>query len=96
MSILGLSVEITNPQRMGGRREGRVRSVGGPAASITFTDLTNQTMSVADYFASRYSELQYPLMPVLDIGSKKKPDYQPIEVCDFILTVTSIITIRIF
>jgi hypothetical protein len=42
------------------------------------------TTTVAKYFASQYKPLQYPDLPLLVVGSKEKPTYLPMEVCEIV------------
>jgi eukaryotic translation initiation factor 2C len=44
-----------------------------------------EEVSVADYYWEVYKHrLKYPNAPALDVGSKKKPTYIPLELCKII------------
>ncbi|KAJ1272774.1 hypothetical protein BS78_06G227900 [Paspalum vaginatum] len=58
-----------------------------PASKITFVDAeSGQTRRLVDYFAQQYDKtIAYQMLPCLDLSkSKDKPNYVPIEFCNFL------------
>lgn len=83
--VIGLKIEVTH--RGNQKRKYRIRDVSRVNAfqhefEIENDDGTTKKSNVAEYFESRYGmKLRYPNMPLIEVGSRKRPIHLPIEVC---------------
>lgn len=74
-----LKIETTH---QGGKRRIRVHTIAEVAASRDFFDCDGQRVSVQEYFGVRYNtQLRFPGLPCLKVGSAKNPASMPIELC---------------
>lgn len=79
--IKGVRVFQTNrPEREGGTGRKVVAISSYSAAELVFQETGGQSVSVADYFARTYKQLEFPGFPCVQVGSKKRPVYLPLEV----------------
>lgn len=53
-----------------------------PATKIEFKDEEGRPTTVAAYFKKKYGPLRYPNLPCIQCGTKEKPKYFPVEVCE--------------
>ncbi|KAK9827384.1 hypothetical protein WJX81_005044 [Elliptochloris bilobata] len=79
-AIAGIRVETSHV----GKRAYKVKGLTerGTAHMMFFNSEENREMSVAEYFEIRYKvRLQYPDVPCLNVGTPRKPNYLPAELC---------------
>ena len=67
----------------------KAHCLGPPANSRESCFLNeNKNITVVDYFNEKYKnklpsgKLKYPMLPVIDVGTKSKPNYVPAELVD--------------
>uniref|UniRef100_A0A5S6Q8F1 Piwi domain-containing protein n=1 Tax=Trichuris muris TaxID=70415 RepID=A0A5S6Q8F1_TRIMR len=77
-AIKGLRVTVTHRQD---ESQFRVIGITSDASRQMFTLRDGRDVSVANYFKETYYQLRYPHLPALQVGSKKKSIYLPVEVC---------------
>uniref|UniRef100_A0A7S3UXA3 Uncharacterized protein n=1 Tax=Heterosigma akashiwo TaxID=2829 RepID=A0A7S3UXA3_HETAK len=66
-------------------RSFKIAGVGRvPANQQMFAQEDGSQMSVADYFAQKYRPLRYPQLPCLQIGSRGKNNWLPMECCEIV------------
>ncbi|CAN8002228.1 unnamed protein product [Ixodes hexagonus] len=53
-----------------------------PASEIKFRDEEGRETTVAKYFGKKYRPLKYPNLPCIRCGTKEKPKFFPVEVCE--------------
>ncbi|KRX32766.1 putative protein tag-76, partial [Trichinella murrelli] len=58
----------------------RIKDILSTAVSMKFKRDGNE-VSVAEYFHDVYGPLKYPNLPLVQVGSKSKPIYFPVELC---------------
>nr|AJA90764.1 Argonaute 4 [Ephedra trifurca] len=56
-----------------------LKTRGSDGADPSFEDLT-----IAEYFRRRWNIVRFPNLPCLDLGSKKHPNYVPVELCEIL------------
>ncbi|CAM9587090.1 unnamed protein product [Heterosigma akashiwo] len=79
-----LMVSVNHRENAKGRSF-KIAGVGRlPANQQMFPQEDGTEMSVADYFAQRYRPLRYPQLPCLQIGSRSKNNWLPMECCHVI------------
>lgn len=79
--IKGVRVTQTNrAERAGGTGRKVVAISSYAAADLVFEESGGQSVSVADYFARAYKQLEFPGLPCVQVGSRKRPMYLPLEV----------------
>ncbi|GLD98460.1 hypothetical protein PINS_up007157 [Pythium insidiosum] len=63
-------------------RKKPIVGLSGQPADALMVEIKGHVMSVADYFAERYNNrLRYPFLPAVNIGSKKRETWLPMELC---------------
>nr|CAB3457911.1 unnamed protein product [Digitaria exilis]CAB3502506.1 unnamed protein product [Digitaria exilis]CAB3502510.1 unnamed protein product [Digitaria exilis] len=82
-AVRGLRIEVTH---RGDERKYRIAGLSvKPTNCLRFKSPSGATHTVIDYFKKRYNlELKFQFLPCLDVGSKKKSVYIPIEVCKIV------------
>lgn len=83
-AVKGLRVRVEH--RGGAARVYRINCLEGPASELSFTldgaeGGGQETMTVAEYFGSRYGPLAFPGLPCLHVGHPQRHIYFPMEVC---------------
>ncbi|KRY41389.1 putative protein tag-76 [Trichinella spiralis] len=58
----------------------RIKNILSTAVSMKFQK-DGKEISVAEYFRDVYGPLKYPNLPLVEVGSKSKPIYFPVELC---------------
>ncbi|KRX60175.1 putative protein tag-76, partial [Trichinella sp. T9] len=58
----------------------RIKNILSTAVSMKF-ERDGKEVSVAEYFCDVYGPLKYPNLPLVQVGSKSKPIYFPVELC---------------
>ncbi|KRX19719.1 putative protein tag-76, partial [Trichinella nelsoni] len=58
----------------------RIKNILSTAVSMKF-EKDGKEVSVAEYFCDAYGPLKYPNLPLVQVGSKSKPIYFPVELC---------------
>ncbi len=81
--VKGLRVRVTHRDT---KRRYKITGISDvPASKLEFpTDEEGGVTTVAQYFAEKYNPLKLPNMYCLKVGSKKKPQYLPPEVCHIV------------
>ncbi|RWS18764.1 translation initiation factor 2C-like protein, partial [Leptotrombidium deliense] len=46
--------------------------------------IVTKEKSVVTYFNEKYSKVKYPNLPIVDVGTKKKLEWYPVEVCELL------------
>ncbi|KAL1436449.1 hypothetical protein MTO96_049682 [Rhipicephalus appendiculatus] len=80
--LKGLRVKVTHLPYP--RKYKVIRVTKESAKEIFFSTEDGSTISVAEYFQSRYSRLSYPHFPCIQSGSAAHPVYIPLEVCELV------------
>ncbi|CEO96270.1 PAZ domain [Plasmodiophora brassicae] len=85
--LAGVKVSVTH--RGDSKRKYRIRDIAKESALEMQFDVEEdgklRRTNVAEYFEQRYQrKLQYPHLPLLVVGSKEKPTYLPMEVCNVV------------
>uniref|UniRef100_A0A5S6QUJ1 Piwi domain-containing protein n=1 Tax=Trichuris muris TaxID=70415 RepID=A0A5S6QUJ1_TRIMR len=77
-AVKGLRVTITHRKD---EAQYRVIGIAPDASRQMFALRDGREISVSDYFKETYYALRYPRLPALQVGSKKRSVYLPVEVC---------------
>jgi len=76
---------VTVTHRQGCTKSFRIGGLSrGSAEQQTFKmgpEGAEKETNVAAYFAEKYQRLRYPMLPLLNVGSPRKPNFLPMEVC---------------
>eukprot|EP00850_Spirogloea_muscicola_P016065 SM000128S26198 [mRNA] locus=s128:42629:48102:- [translate_table: standard] len=83
--LKGVRVEVTHRGDM--RRKHRIAGLTTQKTSELTFSLGNDgnTMSVVEYFRNTYTyQIQFLTLPCLQVGSEKRPNYLPMEVCKIV------------
>ncbi|KRY73109.1 Protein argonaute-2, partial [Trichinella pseudospiralis] len=75
--LKGISIHTTHRNQ---DRVYRIKDISGTAASVVF-EKDGKKVSIAEYFHDVYAPLKYPNLPLVQVGSKSKAIYFPVEVC---------------
>ncbi|KRX12878.1 putative protein tag-76, partial [Trichinella nelsoni] len=75
--LKGVSIHTTHRNQ---DRIYRIKDILSTAVSMKFKR-DGKEVSVAEYFRDVYGPLKYPNFPLVQVGSKKKPIYFPVELC---------------
>lgn len=74
-------IEVITTHRVAERKK-PIFGVSSQPVDQTMIEVDGKEVSVAEYFSSRYkSTLRYANLPAVNIGSKARPTWLPIEVC---------------
>ncbi|XP_048324124.2 protein argonaute 5-like [Ziziphus jujuba] len=79
-ALKGIRVEVVHT---GHRKIYKISGISlQPISQLSFTDDSNQTVSVVQYFRRRYNiTLKFVNLPAIQAGSESRPVYLPMEVC---------------
>ncbi|KRY08052.1 putative protein tag-76 [Trichinella patagoniensis] len=75
--LKGVSIHTTHRNQ---DRIYRIKDILSTAVSMKF-ERDGKEVSVAEYFHDVYGPLKYPNLPLVQVGSKSKPIYFPVELC---------------
>ncbi|KAL1240314.1 Protein argonaute-2 [Trichinella pseudospiralis] len=75
MSEQSISIHTTHRNQ---DRVYRIKDISGTAASVVF-EKDGKKVSIAEYFHDVYAPLKYPNLPLVQVGSKSKAIYFPVE-----------------
>ncbi|KRZ66916.1 putative protein tag-76, partial [Trichinella papuae] len=73
--LKGVSIHTTHRNQ---DRIYRIKDISGTAASVVF-EKDGKKVSIAEYFRDVYAPLKYPNLPLVQVGSKSKAIYFPVE-----------------
>ncbi|KAE9355524.1 hypothetical protein PF008_g4015 [Phytophthora fragariae] len=76
-------IEVTPTHRNDSKRS--IYSISTTSASETMVNVWGKTISVVEYFSTKYNiQLQHPNLPLVNIGSKRcgRENWLPIELCE--------------
>lgn len=83
--LKNVNIQVTHMQQ---NRKHRIIGITPDSANETFfeRDINGEktTSSIAEYFRSQYEALKYPNLPCLDVSTRDKVCYLPIEVCEIV------------
>ncbi|KRZ00480.1 Protein argonaute-1, partial [Trichinella zimbabwensis] len=75
--LKGVSIHTTHRNQ---DRIYHIKDISGTAASVAF-EKDGKKVSIAEYFRDVYGPLKYPNLPLVQVGSKSKAIYFPVELC---------------
>ncbi|KRZ66081.1 Protein argonaute-3, partial [Trichinella papuae] len=75
--LKGVSIHTTHRNQ---DRIYHIKDICGTARSVVF-EKDGKKVSIAEYFRDAYGPLKYPNLPLVQVGSKSKAIYFPVELC---------------